>query len=286
MANFVHDGDCEIKGWQQGVPDHEYHGNQLFVSSSQLRKIVRSPAAFRAALTAPPKDSDAMRFGRLCHDVLLLGEKQLEKYVIMPDLSAYGHYNSNNYKAAKAEWMQANATNTIVTRSELEKMKGVIESVNNHPDAVLLLKNGTPEISGYYVDSETNIRCRIRPDFINEKTHSIIDFKTTVDCSPREFVRSVWQYRYDFQLAMYGAGYEAINGRAPEYYVFIAAEQTPPYECAVYVCDTQMIATGRAHYHVALAKLRRAIDTDEWPQAQLSAQTLSLPAWANGVDYE
>ena len=278
--------DADEEGyWLDQVTDTEYHADRERVSSSQLRHMAKSPATFLAAYQGviKVKETQALRFGRLIHQVVLEGgDAVLRQYAVIPaaTLRSWGHANSNKHKDAKKAWLAEHAAGKVVVKeAERDQLRAMLEAIAAHPDAALLLREGEPELSGYYNDPETGIRCRIRPDFVNTKINGIIDLKSVVDCDPYSFQRSITDWLYHFQLGMYGAGFEQIEGFAPSFYAFIAVEKTPPYEVAVYAADAEMIHIGQQDYRDCLHKLRQCIDSGSWPAAFPAIQNISLPAW-------
>lgn len=265
------------KGWVN-EPIDQYHADPLTVSSSKLRKILKSPASFKASMSPDFQwpESDAMRFGFIFHNVIL-DKADLSSFVVMPKFE--GHHASNVHKIAKATWLQDHQGQTVVTETEFRAIEGMAQSIRDHKDAHALLSGGLAETSGYYTDPQTGINCRIRPDFINTKTNAIVDLKTCREGTFDAFRKSIFGFRYDFQMAMYGAGYEAIEKKPADYYVFIAVEKEPPYECFVYVLDIEVLARARGHYFQALDTLKVCLEANHWPMAQTQVQSVGLPPW-------
>lgn len=268
-----------IPHWLPDLSNEAYHADKTSVSSTGVRKILRSPRRFKRDVLegkAPPP-SPQMNLGTLVHAALLEGETFLGRYAVMPKFE--GHPNSNDYKARKADWLQENANKIIVTQAERDDVRGMVESVLEHPDAVALLKGGKAELSGFWRDPETGICCRLRPDVLQPEMTAIIDLKTTRDAEASEFSRSIWNFRYDIQMAAYGVGAEAILGRPIDFHVFICVESTAPYDCAVYTATPAMIARGRRDFHRGLRRLQECIKTNNWPGLQTALQNIDLPAW-------
>ena len=267
--------------WITDHPIDVYHADKSAVSSSALRQILKSPAAFYQAHylrdETPDKVTKAKTLGSLVHMALLEGPKFLENFIVMPDL---GDMRSSKNREARDVWLAENQTKVVVKQDELDVIKGTIDSVIAHPDARHLLKNGVSEISGYYRDPETGIALRIRPDFFSPELMAFVDIKTTKDCAVNEFAKSIWNYRYDFQVGMYAEGIEQITGKKVDYVAFVAIEKEPPYEVAVYIADDAMLNKGRADYRKALKIFHDCLLKNEFPMYQQKIQTISLPAWA------
>jgi hypothetical protein len=108
----------------------------------------------------------------------------------------------------------------------------------------------------------------------------MVDLKTTIDCSSEAFSKAMWNYRYDFQMAMYCEGIKQITGREVNHPVLLAIEKNPPFEVALYHCDAEVMSKGLQDYHRALAVLAECLKTNKWPAYQTSMQSITLPKWA------
>jgi hypothetical protein len=142
------------------------------------------------------------------------------------------------------------------------------------------LRNGAREVSGYFADPETGLMNRIRPDFLSFNLNALVDIKTTDDCEMNAFSRTIWNYRYDFQLAMYSEGVRLISGKAPDYHAYIAIEKTPPFEVAVYIADDSVLDKGLQDYKKAIRLLSECLEKNSWPKYQEKMENINLPAWA------
>lgn len=265
--------------WREGQPHEEYHADLTAIGSSRLRRILKSAASFKASFEEVEKpENDIFRFGRAVHMAIFEPNAFKKAYVVAPD---FGPMQSSKNREAKAAWMSDLPPQTLVVKQdELTHLSGMMNALIQHKEAYSLLKNGKPEISGYYRHPETGIKCRIRPDFLQFNVMALVDLKTTRDCSMEKFSRSCWDYRYDFQLAMYCDGIKQITGQTVHYPTLIAIEKEPPYEIAVYIADEAMMDRGERDYHRALRKLRECIDKNEWPGYQAGLQNITLPPWA------
>ncbi len=273
--------------WAEGVPNDAYHADRTSISSTGLRRVLKSPRTFRAAMDGPPVEpTEAMKFGTLVHQVILEGADFLKRYVVMPEfvgLTKDGRASTRSAAAAekREEWLteQALSGNIITTQKEIDDIRGMLDSVMAHEDAFRLLKNGVTEISGYFTDPDTGIKCRVRPDFLSFDLMALVDLKTTRDVEMEAFSRTIWNLRYDFQMSFYGHGVEQICQRKVDYHAFIAVEKEPPYECAVYIADQAMLEKGEEGFRCALRTLRSCIDSDKWPGYQQGMGNIGLPFW-------
>jgi exodeoxyribonuclease VIII len=270
-------------GWIAGIPDDVYHADRDTVSSSGLRTLDgRSPAHFRAELDNPRTETPAMVLGRAIHCRTLEPERYAKGYVVPPVCD-------RRTKAGKQTWddfVQAHPGATILTAADAEIVEGVAAAVHAHPVARAALQGAEIEVSGYYVDAETGVHCRIRPDAMRRELALMIDLKSALDASPAGFRRTMHQRGYHVQAAMYAAGYRAITGEALTDYLLIAAEKSPPYAVACYRIDAAAMVEGERIYRRALRTYAACLASDRWPGYGEGVEPLGLPAWAWGADEE
>lgn len=272
--------DYESK-WVEDLSSDLYHSDKSHASSSDIKLLKKSAHTFyqRMADVAmdleETEDKEDYILGSLTHLAVLEPRKFFGKYIKMPEFKGKGSV------AAKEEWKVSQSPDAvIITEKQLMKVEGMVNSILAHRDASALLKHGVAEISGYYKDPVTNIQCKFRPDFMNFDLMTLVDLKTARDCTMEGFQKSIWQYRYDIQLAHYMTGVEAIMGKKVDYPVFIAVEKIPPYEVSLWVADEFMIQAGKQERHQLMHTLNECLTSNKWPKYQESLAPISLPNWA------
>lgn len=279
MSNLDH---LIVKGfknhWRENQSAEEYHADKTAVNNSSLKNILKSPKSFLHSFTEKPKEpTPALRLGSLFHLSLLEHDKFKRQTVVAPD---FGDLRKKENKEFKLQFQDENEGKELLSQEDMDKILYMTESVIKHKDAMILLKDVKREISGYFKDPETNIIQKFKPDAVSFNINAEIDVKTTKDCSLESFQKSIWNYRYDFQRAMYREGIKAITGKYPDYSAFIAVENEAPYECAVYFCDDALIEKASMDYRFSLNKLKECIDNNDFGSYQKQATNISLPYWA------
>lgn len=276
--------------WKEDLDPALYHADRGALSSTGLRKLIKSPAKFKSYWQGELSDevTDAMHFGTLAHTAILEPKRFMEGYQLIPEFWGYTakgeRTTSRNCKEVKDKEAMFYATlpkGTIaVEQEEYNNLTGMMGAILDHKDACVALTNGKPELSGWYVDKETGLLCRIRPDFLHFNGRTLVDVKTTKDCEAFSFARDIYSHGYHIQLAMYAAGCEAITGVKVKFPTIIAIEKQPPFEVAVYVLDDAAMDLGEAMYRRGLRRLKEALTTGVWPKYQSQAQNISLPGYA------
>jgi len=287
--------DKNLKAIQVNDTSEVYHANKEFVNNGSLKKILKSPATFYAEWTSTKEkeSSKEMKFGSLAHKAILEGDDFLKKYVVKPE-EFWGYTkkgertNSKNCKEvqeAESQWLSEQPLGAIIlTQQDFDNLKGMTKAIVNHKSAFNLLKEVVVENSIYYADPHYGVCLRARPDAFSKSLNALIDVKTALDCTREVFSRAMWNYRYDFQLAMYGEACEILHGDPIKFHAFIVVEKKEPYEVAVYVADKEVIETGKRAYKAAVQQLATCLQTNEWPGYQQTIENINLPVYAQSYE--
>lgn len=267
-------------GWHPNIPDTEYHRSPA-LSSSFLRTLLgRSPAHAMAQRLEPQPETPALTLGRPVHGRVLEPESFGSRFAVAPKVDRRTKQGKAEYEAFCA----AHPGAVILSESDGELVNAIGAAVRAHPLAPRLITGGQAEVSGFFNDPETGIACRIRPDYLHTDAGLMVDLKTTLDASAREFARSIWRYRYDMQAAFYAMGFEAITGEPLNDFVFIVVEKAPPYAVGMYRLDESALAQGARDVRRALDIAAQCMERDHWPAYSESIEPITLPVWALNLD--
>jgi hypothetical protein len=269
-----HDG----VGIVSGIGIEQYHA-QPDVSKSQLDDLELSPAIFFARHRAegrPEREEKAGQLeGHLAHCAILEPEEFEKRYVIGPTLN-------RNTKAWK-EFVEANAGRVAIQHDQYETATRQAVSVHGLPEIGDTFAVGQPEVSAFWIDDETGVRCRCRPDWVHDCGDSgviLVDVKTYSVASPNEFRRQVARKRYDVQAAFYSDGYEQASGRRVLGFLFAAVETEYPYAANAFMLDEDSLNAGRAKYRKNLRTYAECERTNTWPGYSTGIDVIRLPQWA------
>jgi exodeoxyribonuclease VIII len=167
---------------------------------------------------------------------------------------------------------------TPVSAGDMDAALAMASAVRSHQAAAALLRSGQPEQSFWWDDSDTGLRCKCRPDWLNGAT--VVDLKTTTDASPAGFAKSCAAFRYHVQASHYLAGLPA------ERFIFIAVEKTYPYAVGVYQLDADAMQRGDELRKQNMRMIADCRAINEWPGYSTTCESLSLPKWAFTTTHE
>jgi homoserine acetyltransferase len=164
----------------------------------------------------------------------------------------------------------------FVSRADYDAAISIASSVRSHLGATELLSNGFAEVAGILADYQ-GVNVRIKPDF--RTSTAIVDLKDTQDARSDAFTRSVMNFGYDVQAALYVDVAAAIDGMKRDFY-WVAVEKDTPYAVAVYKASDEMLQRGREQYTRAIELYKECAALDLWPAYSQQVQTIELPGWA------
>ncbi len=161
------------------------------------------------------------------------------------------------------EWMANNGHRIVLDPEAWDQLHRMREAVYALPEARAILDlEWVAEQSVYWVDPQTGVLCRCRPDLWARKARIILDVKTTDDASAEGFAKSIANWGYDVQDPFYSDGIEVATGKPLVGFLFLAVEKSAcvvdgvAKGVAVYRLDDASRDLGRAKYRADKMKKR------------------------------
>lgn len=278
-------------GLFNGISNAEYHGGQG-ISKSGLDLISQSPLHYWSAYLDPNRkpreETPAMAIGTAIHSAVLEPEKFDAEYIVVPDdAPKRPSVTQRNAKKPSDEtiyaldWWENFALQAdgkrILSPDDRAACLAIAAQVRAHPAARMLFAHGIAEQSAYWVDKETGVQCKARPDWM--MPGGIVDVKSTENASLSEFQRSVVKWRYHVQAAWYLDGIKAAMGEDAQAFMFAVFEKKAPYACAIYYADADMLELGRREYRKNLQTYADCMNRNDWPGYPSEILPISLPVW-------
>lgn len=235
------------------MPLEDYH-NHASISNSGLNLVSRSPAHY--AFATPWKQTRAVEMGSAFHTALLEPERYKSEYMTVS-------CNDRRLVAYKDAAKQYGGDKTL-TENEGASVAVMIESIRSNEAAnKVLSKQGWAEVSLFVIDPETNTVMRCRFDWLTSEGEGV-DLKKTQDCREFAFSKSLYNYRYHCQAAMYSHIFELATGTPLASFKFLAVEEQPPCANVLYHVDPIAMQYGYAQYREALLMYSEAQKTGLW----------------------
>ena len=230
------------------------------ISSSELKKIMITPAHYKHWKENPQEDTPALLFGRSAHKYILETYDFYTEFAVAPNVD-------RRTKEGKEEWARFVADSEgkdVITQEQFEQIDAMRNSAYATPFVAKLL-SGNKELSFWGKDEDTGLVIKCRPDCITDFNgkHILIDYKTAQDVENTKFCRDSIKFGYDLQLAMYRDILKQNTGLDYDV-VIIAQEKTAPYVTNVFQLSENYLENGRNLYKEMLKVYKECLDTDTW----------------------
>lgn len=265
-------------GIYENIDSEVYHADKA-VSNSMLSTLAMSPAHCYALHINPDRPvvepTAAMKLGTLTHTALLEPDKVRHAYTVKPaDLNL----NSKDGKA----WKEAMAGLEIVTADDMLMVEAQRAAFMADPLLASFWPDGMSEVSVWWIDPATGLRCRCRLDrirYTGPNRVRVLDVKTTPDVTLDSVAKSVANFGYHRQQAHYTRGLEA-QGLIVEQFVFGFVTKTYPFFAIPYELDDETQAQGIEEVSELLSLYSNCHRSGQWPLTGGGVQVVGLPGWA------
>lgn len=272
------------------LPAEDYHAQDEWLSWSRMKRLLppSTPAHFKAAEGAPEEHKRHFDLGKIVHTLTLGNGEEFE--VVQAMTRSKESYDALDYKTVSAQEHRDaiyEQGRIPVLRHELEAAQRMADAVKAHETAAALLTDGAAEVSLFWVDPNTGVKCRARLDWLpaTVKGRRLIvpDLKTTshpAGASPVEFSKAGGKFGYYGQAAHYGDGIKALGIDPDPAFVFVAVETTAPHLVSVgQFAEAEDRRLARAAVDHCRRLYRDCTETNTWPGYGNGVADLSLPVW-------
>ncbi|SMF80507.1 exodeoxyribonuclease VIII [Pseudobacteriovorax antillogorgiicola] len=255
------------EGVYRDLPIESYHQSPGY-SKTSLCQIDKAPIYLKTKV--PQKSTKSLNIGTAFHEAMEGVFK--DKYVVHPDPGV------NKTTKSWKDFVKRYPKHMPLKRSEYDQVLAMYDAARSYrPFQKYHLSRGFYESSFYWHDAVTNSLIKCRPDYITPDGMSVIDFKTTVDPSPKGFQYQAYKYHYYVSAALTLEGIEAVTGIRPKEYLFLAVSNSAPYLTALYRASEKEIALGDHFIRRSLLTLKTCLESGKWPGLQEEILELGLP---------
>lgn len=267
------------------IPAAVYHADKTSLSSSGARKLLppSCPAKFRWEQDNPQPRKKEFDFGTAVHSYVLGGGPELV-------LCKKEDWKT---KEAQAEKDDAYLRGAIpLLPKEFEQVKAMAEALREHPVAAELFAEGSgvPELSMYWVDSETGITCRSRPDWLRHRSGGRLlmpDLKTIHKADDESIAKHIQDFGYHQQGDWYLEGARRLGLAGPDaVFVLVFQEKSAPFLVRTVQLDAFTLRIAAAKNARARRIFAECAAADVWPGYGDDVAYLSIPSWAQFRDSE
>jgi hypothetical protein len=264
-------------GLYKGIENDAYHSGPGISKSGLWTVYQKSPLHFKnpPVKKETPQSVIAKEIGSATHLAILEPAEFEAKVVRGPD-----DRRGNKWKDRKA--VCDIDKKLLLTSSDYDEILAIRDAVHADEEISNIIlgnqKANVIEASGYWIDEETGLLCRCRPDLFRTDHNILFDVKTTADARKREFMRSVFNFGYHAQEAFYSDGLFNI-GKAVNGFLFLALEKERPYANRIYELPPSFVEEGRAIMRKALDTYAASLKANSWAGYGSGVEELEPERW-------
>ena len=246
------------------------------ISSSELKKIMKSPLHYKHWKENPQEDTPALLFGRAAHKYVLETYDFFTEFAVAPNCDR----RTKEGKETWAKFLEESEGKDVITEEQFKQIEDMRIAMLATPFVSKLI-NGEHEVSYFWTDEDTGLKCKCRPDSINHKLKIICDYKTADNAETQAFMRKSIDLGYDLQAYMYQQGIKENIGE--DYlFVFIAQEKKPPYAVNILQADDNFMTSGRQIFREMLNVYKECSESGTWYGylgSDNQINSLGVPKW-------
>ena len=283
-------------------PAEQYYVRRLDVARNSTLGIIdtQSPAHLLhwSTETEDEEESAALIFGKAYHTATLEPEKFDSLYSVLPsdaprDMRRYRNAAKPSLETLKSidfwdNFEAANRGKTFLTRHAYDQAIAMAQSQRKlkltFGDVTItlaeLIDECQTEVTAYWIDEDTGIRCALRADLWSEDLALAGDLKSCMDASREAFSRAINSHRYHVQHAHYCEGFRAC-GHPLKSFVLMPVEKKAPHVPAAYHVDAPSEERGWAMRQRSMAKLAACLQSGQWPPYTSTVEPLGIPAYGH-----
>lgn len=251
-----------------------YFADLSAISFSMLETFIQSPRLYwmrYITRTSTQKITNALRFGTLAHYAVF----EPEIYKTLP-------FASSATMQSK-EWDQLTLKHphlTVGVQNDIPILKGIQAGIAANPLAAKLISDkGICEEPIFWIDEETGLPLKCKPDKVIPRKRICTDLKTTDDPSPAAFAKTIVNWKYARRAAYYLPGLKSKYGFDFNW-IFIAAGKDEPHDAVLHDLSEEDLEAARKQNRRDLAELKDRIDNDDWSGRYKGVNRVTLPRWA------
>ncbi len=253
------------------LPNEIYHRLKDWNGSSMLKHALRSVESYRYEKNQPHKDTLALERGAALHIAF-------QDLIELESLDNFDRYvlDFSGEKIPQAKWLTVKEENPdcyVLPVQERKNVRIMAEKGIKQAEKLNLINDGYCELSFFWIDETTGIKCKCRPDYFRPDDKFVIDYKTTKNHTIDGFPKEIANFMYHFSAATYIEGIKQVADIDIDEWIFIAFANTAPFEIGFYPLKPLSKKEGEFLFRTALDSIKAGVpEPDFYP--------IDIPFWA------
>ena len=277
-------------GIYDNLPADDYHADEAIGHSDCVTLMDECPAHWLYKSTHPESPKREFDIGTACHTMLLEPDQFADKFMVLPatytDRKTGEVKPLRTYQTGLAQDLrdQARIQGMIpLLTHEYDEVADMSFSVQKNELAKMALSDGKAERSYFWLDKETGLMRKCRPDFVKIDQHGppavAVNFKTAISAHPDQISRAAWNNHWWSSQWYTIEGMKACGHPVTEY-LYVVVEKDAPHLTAIYRLPERMIEMGAIWTRKALATFVECQQSGVFPGYSDSIIDLEAPRWA------
>lgn len=251
------------------IPDRDTYNQLKALNFSGSKELLKAPAFYQAYLNNPREETKALRMGSLTHALVLESDAVSARYAVLPEGL---DRRTKEGKMAFEAFSASAAGKKIVPADEWEVCKNVSLSMIAAKKSLGIEFTATELM---LTVEYAGIQLKSAIDAVGSDGF-LYDLKTSEDCSPRGWLQSCRQYKYNLQQHFYRLVYETETKTRVRGFRFIVAEKQAPWAWSIYELGPELAAWGIADFEAAVKAYKSSTALDEWPGYPTEVQVIDV----------
>ena len=269
------------KGIHKDIDIDDYHADLDWLSSTLLRKASASTRHLWYYLNTEDEDERKFHFDfGNAFEISLLDQSRFGKAVAIYDDSEIiekisterpnivGFGLTKEYKAWKKQFYSENESKYIINKTGKESYETIEAMLDScYRDSVIqsMIKGIEYQYSLGWIDEETGLQLKTRPDICKLNKNVVVDVKTSLNGSPDSFGRDIGKYKLHIQAIMQIDGVLK-TGLMPsvDAYFWLVVEKNPPYNATLYEFTEWQQEESMDEYRFLLKTVKEAKEKNLW----------------------
>lgn len=288
-----------IRPGMHDISNEEYH-KPIGISRSGIMTFLKTPLHYwdkYINLDKPEiKKTDALIFGSALHTFVLEPEKFDSLFIVQPEYPKFppapklkdtnreifeegkliAAANEKLIDSLKKDFEMNSLNKDILDKDDFDKIKKMNFMLRNcvieETKVYDLIEGAQYEKSLYWIDEETGILCKARPDILHN--NMVCDLKSALHADLYSFQHAIRDYGYHIQCAYMQDGIKAVLGKVIESFTFIVIEKERPFAIAIYTIAEEAIQEGKKIYKQALLDIQKCTNDNFWPSYPINEASL------------
>jgi len=248
----------------------EYDALTNHLNFSGAKMLLVSPAHYKTYLTQPREETKALRVGSLTHAKVLQPEIVDESFIVSPDIDK----RTKEGKLLFEQFLAKAGTKTVMTQDEWQLTEDVANTMKQ-----IIGRIGVTFLKTEFMFTTELGSCPVKVaiDALGDDDY-LYDLKTCESATPRDFLRSVIQYKYNLQQYFYRSAFESAFGSRLKGFRFIAVEKEAPFAGAIFELGAEVMTQASFDFEKAIKLYKSCTELDAWPSYPEEVQVIDIPS--------